>query len=368
MGIKVLSTTELGYALAIRPGNSDLDFREVVDLETMLSVTADLVTTFVEEDEEEEQESLRLVHYTLQEYFELNPRRLFPELEIDMARKCLSYLSLNEFGSGRCATLQLTERRLENFHFLDYAAHHWADHLRGVQTELMDQSLAFVHDEMKISAWLSCVEFCDLNGPGLYSSTDLPLDPAFLAANFHLLELFARLVLSRDINIRNKRGEAPLIRAVGWERWVDDRDPLFLRLRDTDQYAIVQFILDHNADINAKDLYGCTAAFHAVYNYNEGILSLLLDRGANIDARVDGDESLMHIAASQEQGLDIFQLLLDRGADINVLTEGGQSLVHFAADHPTSAMLDRLVDQGALFDVADKEGVTPSCLPQDEVN
>ena len=97
-------------------------------------------------------------------------------------------------------------------------------------------------------------------------------------------------------------------------------------------------------------------------NYNEGILSLLLDRGAEIDARVRGGKSLLHIAASHEQGLGILQLLLNRGADINLLTEAGQSLVHFAADHPTSAMLDRLVDQGAHLDVAGKEGATPLLL------
>ena len=280
LGLGVLSTifgamrplraNELRHALAIRPGNSDLDFGEIVGLETMFSVTAGLVTTYVAEDEEEEQESLRLVHYTLQEYFELNQRRLFPEPELDMARKCLSYLSLNEFGSGRCDKLQSTERRMKKFHFLDYAAHHWTDHLRGVQTELMDRSLAFVQDEMKTSAWLGCVEFCDLTGPGLSTSIDLPLDPAFLAANFHLLELFTRLILSRDINIRNKRGETPLIRAVDWEPWLDDGEPPFLLSRDTDQYAIVQFILDRNADINARDLYGWTAAFHASVQLQRG--------------------------------------------------------------------------------------------------
>ena len=73
-----------------------------------------------------------------------------------MARKCLYYLSLNQFESGKCANWQLTERRMDKFHFLRYAAHNWAHHLRGLQRELMDQSLAFVQDGMKTSAWLDC--------------------------------------------------------------------------------------------------------------------------------------------------------------------------------------------------------------------
>ena len=266
LGLGVLSTifgatrplgvAELGHALAIRRGNSDLDFGEVVGLETIFSSTAGLVTTYIEDGEDED--SIKLVHYTLQEYFELNQWRHFPELGLDMARKCLSYLSLNESGSGKCANWQLTERRMEKFHFLHYAAHNWAHHLRGLQRELMHQNLAFAQDEMKTSAWLDyfrCNKWLDI---GL-STEDLPLDPAFLAAHFHLLELFTWLILSRDINITNQRGEKPLLRAVKVEPWqkcldlpcldfLDETtwqggvEPWFVRSLDTDQHNMIQVI------------------------------------------------------------------------------------------------------------------------------
>ena len=57
----------------------------------MFSFTAGLVTTYIEDGEDED--LIKLVHNTLQEYFELNQWGLFPELELDMARNCLSYLS-----------------------------------------------------------------------------------------------------------------------------------------------------------------------------------------------------------------------------------------------------------------------------------
>lgn len=384
LGMKVLSIIfgatrpleidELRHALAIQPGDADLDFEALVDLDILLSVTAGLVITY--EDKDRDQELFRLVHYTLQEYLESNQELLFPDLELEMARACLSYLSLGEFGSGPRASAKLFEERRNQFHFYDYAAHHWALHLRGMQVELMDQSLAFVLDCKKTSAWLQFFEYAEIADIGLSSFEDLPLDPIFLASHFHLLELFTILISSRDINTRNNRGETPLIRAVDvipWQKggeppyldfknaqtWHEGVEPPLIHSLDAEQHAMVQLILDRNADIDAKDPLGMTAAFRAIRNENGGILPLLLDRGADIDARLDDGESLLHFAAKNERRVDIMQFLIDRGADINVLTENRESLVHIAATHPTSAMLDCLIGNGALFDTADMQGVTP---------
>ena len=209
-----LEIDELRHALAIQPGDTDLDFEALSNSDILLNVTAGLVITH--HDEDYEQNELRLVHYTLQEYLEINQERLFPDPQLDMARTCLSYLCLNEFGSGSCATEKLFAERRAAFCFFDYVAYNWAYHLRGAQTKLMDQSLAFLQDGMKTSAGLQRVEWLQLHDIGLSSYIDLPLDPVFLAAHFHLSEIFTKLILSRNIN---KRGETPLIRAVDVVPW-----------------------------------------------------------------------------------------------------------------------------------------------------
>ncbi|CAD6584369.1 MAG: hypothetical protein ASARMPRED_001750 [Alectoria sarmentosa] len=387
LGMKVLSivfgaTTpleidELRHALAIQPGDADLDFEALVDLDILLSVTAGLVITY--EDKDCDQELFRLVLYTLQEYLESNQELLFPDLGLEMARACLSYLSLGEFGSGPRASRKLFRERMDRYYFYDYAAHNWALHLRGMQVELMDQSLAFVLNCEKTSAWLQCFEYVESADRGLSSFKDLPLDPIFLASHFHLLELFTRLISSRDINTRNNRGETPLLRAVDvspWQKggeppyldftnaqtWHEGVEPPLIQSLDVEQHAMVQLILDHNADIDAKDPLYRTAAFRAIENENGGILPLLLDCGADIEVRLEDGHSLLHIAAEKERRVDIMQFLLDRGADINALTDNLESLVHIAAIHPTSAMLDCLIGNGALFDSADLQGVTPLLL------
>lgn len=386
LGLIVLSTIfgatrpleidELRHALAIQPDDTDFDFDDLIDLDVLLGTTAGLVITY--QDDDHEQDLFRLVHYTLQEYFEANHKRLFPNSDLDMAKMCLSYLSLNEFGIGQCATDELFWKRRDTFYFFHYAAHNWPHHLRGVQTELMDQSLTFVQDSTKTSAWLQSFEYQECCDIGLSSDEDLPLDPVFLAAHFHLSELFTRLTSSWgvDLGTRNNRGETPLLRAVDVEPWQKGGEYPFLDCRkvspsresenwallqslDVDQHALVQLLLDRNADIEAKDPDGMTPAFRAVRNENVGILPLLFDRGADIRARRESGESLLQVAVKHERRVDIVQFLLDRGADVKVLTRKGESLVHIAADHPTSAMLDCLIDYGAPFDVTDKEGVTP---------
>ena len=393
-----LLVDELRHALATKPGDTYFDSEALTDTETLFSVTVGLVTTYLHEDG---QRSCRFVHYTLHEYFKSNRERLFPDLDLLMARACLLYLSLDDFGSNNvcvngCRYRQEDEdkdedkdedededehgsmrKRKVNFCFLEYASQNWAYHLRTVQRELMDQSLVFVTGNVKTAAWLQCFDYFGV-GIRLSADEDLPLDPAFLAARFHLSELFRRLISHRDINTRNSRGQTPLIQAANiipyqkWrmigpsclnfrdeKTWRTGAEPWFVRSLDTDQLSTIQVMLNLNADIDAKDETGMTAAFYAVMRNNGGILSFLLDHGANIEARRKNGESLLHIALLHITTLDILQLLLDRSANPNAIAKDGASVVHVAAECGCKTKLTRLLDHGAHPDIADNAGATP---------
>ena len=369
-----LEADEVRHALATQPWGAELDFEALIDDVDLLSVTAGLVITY--HDDDHHQKLFRLVHYTLQQYLETNQDVLFPDLAIFMATRCVSYLSFAEFEGGQCTTEEMYKNRKADFCFLKYAAFNWAHHLREVQLEIMEQSIAFLQDSMKTSAWLQCFE--DLSGwdKGLSSSKDLPLDALFVAAHFDLSEIFMRLIPSRDINTRNKRGETPLLRAVDVRPWQkgessaldmsdqlqqphNRRESFYSRLFGENQCAIVLVILNCDADINARDPLGRTALFRAVRNENLGVISLLLDRGADTNVRSDDGYSLLHVAAMNQQRVDIMEFLLNRYADVNTLTENGESLVHVAAGHLNPVMLDYLVDAGAPMDIADHQGMTP---------
>src|SRR5271154_2700548 len=62
--LRPLTTGELCHALAVEPGDEELDEDNIPDIEDVVSVCAGLVTV------DEESNIVRLVHYTTQEYFE----------------------------------------------------------------------------------------------------------------------------------------------------------------------------------------------------------------------------------------------------------------------------------------------------------
>ena len=95
--------------------------------------------------------------------------------------------------------------------------------------------------------------------------------------------------------------------------------------------------LQRGADANARALGVYTALYYAVGSDNLEMVSLLLDRGANINLASDGTTPIYTAAA--HDNLEMVRFLLDRGADIKhgLLLGGGTILnldmVKFLVEH-----------------------------------
>ena len=76
---------------------------------------------------------------------------------------------------------------------------------------------------------------------------------------------------------------------------------------------LVSLLLDRGAEINAATQDGWTALHFACLRGNEGLVQLLLDRGADVSMTTRSGMSALSIATS-EGDRDIVELLLDRGA------------------------------------------------------
>ena len=88
---------------------------------------------------------------------------------------------------------------------------------------------------------------------------------------------------------------------------------------------------------------------------------LLLDQGADIDARSDEDRTPLHLAVAQGSA-EMVSLLLDQGADIDARSDEGRTPLHLAVAQGSAEMVSLLLDRGADHDVRDKSRRTPLLL------
>jgi ankyrin repeat protein len=101
------------------------------------------------------------------------------------------------------------------------------------------------------------------------------------------------------------------------------------------------------------------------------VLTLLLDGGANVDARDTATACTpLHCAAGRGH-CDAVKLLLKRGATVDATDADGWTPLHWAADasdcgaHDTLSTVDMLLKHGATVDVVDHSNRTPLMLAQD---
>ncbi|RYP13640.1 hypothetical protein DL767_010650 [Monosporascus sp. MG133] len=133
-----LTTGELCHALAVEPGEDELDQDNIPDVEDIVSVCAGLVTV------DRESNIIRLVHYTTQEYFERIREHWNPSAQQEITSTCLTYLSLGPFRSGSCPSDKVFEDRVEQYSLLDYAARYWGRHALAVQEEVSEPALSLL--------------------------------------------------------------------------------------------------------------------------------------------------------------------------------------------------------------------------------
>jgi ankyrin repeat protein len=92
-------------------------------------------------------------------------------------------------------------------------------------------------------------------------------------------------------------------------------------------------------------------------------MRLLLEFGADVDARDGGHNALYRVANGQgreEEGRAAIELLIKHGADVNQVTGvGGMTPLHMSARRGTTRIAEALLDAGADIEAKDKGGETP---------
>ncbi|MHC9537914.1 MAG: ankyrin repeat domain-containing protein [Vulcanimicrobiota bacterium] len=151
---------------------------------------------------------------------------------------------------------------------------------------------------------------------------------------------------------------------------------------------VAQLLIAHGADVNSRDTNGATPIFYVkapdmtellvskgadvkircgtlatpLHAASEGcpseVLSILIDKGANIRAEDEKGRTPLHYALSD----DPLKILISKGADISAKTKDGDTPLHSAAGRNATFALKALLEGGADINAINNEGRTPLSL------
>ncbi|MBO7642348.1 MAG: ankyrin repeat domain-containing protein [Alphaproteobacteria bacterium] len=117
----------------------------------------------------------------------------------------------------------------------------------------------------------------------------------------------------------------------------------------------------------AKNRYGTSALFFALYNRNLGIANRLLRAGSNVNERFGEESYLSYFLKNRESSQnpdrnEIVYWLIGNGADINERVDNSEHFLHIAVKNRDLDLVKYLVEHGANIDAPNEFGQSPLFL------
>ncbi|KAI0144132.1 hypothetical protein F4776DRAFT_661226 [Hypoxylon sp. NC0597] len=234
---------------------------------------------------------------TLQWRFSLEPT----ESHLILAEICIWHLLFKDFE-----TFPLKD---ECRVFLDYSATHWSTHLQQAEIDEDAPIQRFI-----IQLFRTTPER-ETTWRVIYNIRPRYIFPrhfwALGWASYLGLTKVVRLLLKDAAGVNPDRTSPPNVE--------DNGSAVHWAVRGGNR-AVVQMLLDNGADIEAKDEMLSTPLFEAVYRNHEDVIRFLLENGADINARNGNGQTALQVAADRGYGT-IVDLLLQKGAGPESMNE-----------------------------------------------
>ena len=162
-------------------------------------------------------------------------------------------------------------------------------------------------------------------------------------------ERMCRFLLDKgaNVNARNVSGRTPLQEAAMSVRYNIDPRPT------------METLIGCGALVNAYDMEGWTALTESAFHGQKGMVELLLANGAQVDGKPGKDdpatdsnpdlkgkhcETPLLVCAHWSWNEEVIGLLLDRGADMESRNGQGKTIAELAADAKRGITLDKLAE------------------------
>ena len=385
-----LSVGELRHGLAVEYSDvpehlEEFDEDNLLSPGSLVDVCAGLVII------DSSSQIVRLVHYTTQEYLDKARKQLFKDVEVDMSRACLTYLSYDI--SAEVQDEEIRNELIESRPFLNYACHHWFSHAKIVlrseypETVFVEALTRFkssnrITFSVDLLWWLdNSDEFWwpvrpDRKGDtyqyevaSLFGLEDLlgvlldrrigpypSLDSSLIFASSHAHLNVARLLL--------QHGAA--IDATLSYKWGDTLSALEGACREGN-LAMVEWLIENGADIHGKNT-ALEHPIHAAAMSNPDIIDLLLRKGVNVNARDSEGKTAYHVA-SIFNSIKSTRRLIDAGCDLELRDDDGDTVLLACVGrfYIRAEIIDLLLDRGADACAKNKEGKTLRNIIEDQL-
>ena len=113
---------------------------------------------------------------------------------------------------------------------------------------------------------------------------------------------------------------------------------------ENNNQEMVELLIDHDANVNAKDKFGETSLYYAIEANKPDMVELLLDRGANVNAKNKHGVTLLNLATYKNKSV-IAKLLLDHGALVSQTDINRASLPQFSDKVLKDILIQKMQEQ-----------------------
>jgi len=283
-----LQVDELCHALAVEIRATAFDPENIPLIGTLLQCCQGLITV------DKEASTVRLIHYTVQEYL-CNHPGLFSKPHSILAETCLTYLNSQQVKN-------LTSHSFpddQSMSFLKYSSRYWgvhakrelSDHARILALELLDKYEDHVSAVSLLKQFMNPKFIEDISASTLFSGLHC-------ASFFGIVELVTEIINAGGgrINQQDCIGVTPLAWAVGGGH-----------------EGVVKLLLgQEDIDPNCADKYDYTPLGHAAVKGHEGVVKLLLGREDVDPNRLDEYDRTPLGCAAKHGHEGVVKLLLGR--------------------------------------------------------
>jgi len=283
-----LKADELCHALAVEIGSPGLDTDNIPSIGTLLACSQGLVAV------DKEASTVRLVHFTLQEYLQAHPD-LSGAAHSTIAEICLSYLNSPQVkGISASSSLEL-----QGTPFLEYSSLYWGVHAKK--------------DLSDCSKQLALRLFCDYNN---HVSVKILLEaqrPYCYDVDFDKISLFSGLHCASFFGIAEI--VAGLVEIEGCD--INQMDcggntPLMWAAHNGHEGAVKVLLGRDNVNPDKPDDRGRTPLHHASKRGHEGVVKILLERDdVNPNKPDKSGRTPLYCAAENGRG-GVVEILLGR--------------------------------------------------------